>query len=74
MAGGNNSRAHGSEIRNTRDTREVLHEHPRRAIRNLLSSGGIGYRIAKRLDVFDFDRVVVLESQQVLEQYLERNR
>ena len=67
--------AHRGEIDDRRHAGEVLHQHPRRAERDLvLMFAAIAGPRGDRLDVLLLDAASVLVAQQVFEHDLERER
>jgi hypothetical protein len=72
--GGDDCAAHRSEVGDARHTGEVLHQHARRTIRDLFGRRRRNGPVAERFDVFLAHGVAVFESQQILEQDLQRHR
>ena len=66
--------AHGGEIGDAGHAGEILHQHPRRAIGDLLGRWLFLGPVRQGLDVLPLHRAAVLEAQQVLEQDLQRHR
>ena len=65
--------AHRREVDHRRHAGEVLHQHARRAVGDLLLGAPVvAARPRMRLEMVDRDAAAVLEAQQVLEQHLER--
>ncbi len=73
-AQGDHGVAHRGEVDHRRDAGEVLHQHARRAVGDLLLGRPRIQPGAHRLEVLDRDAAAVLEPEQVLEQHLERER
>jgi hypothetical protein len=64
--------AHGGEVDHRRHAGEVLHQHARRPVGDLLVGAPLIEPLHQRLQVIDGDAACVLETQQILEQHLER--
>ena len=62
--------AHGGKVHHRRHAGEVLHQHPGRAILDLVRGLGLGVPVGQGLDVLAPDGDTVFVAQQVLEQDL----
>jgi len=66
--------AHGREIDHRRHAGKVLHQHARRAKRDL-AFRGLGLEpLRNRLDIFLGDRAAILVAQQILQQHFHGKR
>ena len=71
-ARGRHGAAHGRQIRDARNAGEVLHQHARRPVGDLLGGRRLFGPVRERHDIFAPNGVAILETQQVLQQDLER--
>ena len=74
LAGRRHRAAHGGQIGDAGHAGEVLHQHPRRAVGDLLGVRRYVRPVRQGLDVFPAHGAAVLEAQQVFEQDLQRHR
>ena len=66
--------AHCREVDDGGDAGEILEQHATRAERDLALDAGLRIPLRERLDVGALDEGVVLVSEQILQQHLERHR
>ena len=64
--------AHRGEIDDGRHPGEILHQHPRRAVLDLLGRALLLLPVDQRLDVGAGDGLAVLEAEEILEEHLHR--
>ena len=66
--------AHGGQVHDRRNAREVLHQHPGRGVGDLTRGLVRGHPGGEVLDVLSGHALPVLAAQQVLQQHLQRVR
>ena len=66
--------AHGGEVHDRRNAREVLHQHPGRGVGDLTRGLVRGHPGGEVLDVLSAHALPVLAAQEVLQQHLQRVR
>ena len=68
-AHGNHRVAHGRQIDHRRNTGKILHQHTRRAERDLCSGTPVSRPIGDRPRIVDSDRAVILVAQNILQEH-----